>query len=216
MSAVVFDLDGTLIDSAPDLGNAVNLMLSGEGLEPLDLPTVVSFIGNGLPRLVELAMGARGMDMSRHDDLTSQVLDHYNAGNSALTSLYPGVLEMLEGLHRDGHVLGLCTNKPVAPARQILAHFGLLDLFGCVIGGDSMATRKPDPAPLLATFSTLGKSGIYVGDSEVDAQTASQAGVPFALYTKGYRKTPVGELTHNWTFEDFADLPGIIAKGAPL
>ncbi len=216
MNSIVFDLDGTLIDSAPDLRAAVNLMLMDQGVDLLDMPSVISFIGNGLPNLVRLAMQARNLDMARHDELTKDVLDHYQAGNSALTTLYPGVREVLETLHLDGHALGLCTNKPIAPTREILEHFALTDLFSAVFGGDSFATRKPHPDPLLATFKALGGKGIYVGDSEVDAETAQRADIPFALYTEGYRKSPVADLPHTWSFSDFSSLPDIVATSQTL
>jgi len=211
MIPIVFDLDGTLIDSAPDICAAANKMLEDEGLEPLDLPTVTSFIGNGLPNLVGLVMQARGLDMTRLKALTANMLDHYSAGKGALTTLYPGVREVLETLRHNGHPLGLCTNKLIAPARENLAYFDLTELFSFVLGGDSLAERKPHPAPLLATFDALGGNGIYVGDSEVDAETAQRAEIPFALYTEGYRKTPVALLPHTWSFSDFASLPGIVS-----
>jgi len=216
MTPIVFDLDGTLIDSAPDLRAAVNLMLKEQGLDPLDMPSIISFIGNGLPNLVRLAMQARNIDMARHEALTENVLDHYQAGDSALTALYPGVREVLEILHRSGRALGLCTNKPIAPTREILEHFDLTHLFSAVLGGDSLATRKPHPDPLLATFKELGRPGIYVGDSEVDAETAQRAGIPFALFTEGYRKSPVALLPHNWSFSDFSSLTDIVATSQTL
>ena len=211
MSAIVFDLDGTLIDSAPDIRAAANGMLKEEGRDPLDLATITSFIGNGLPNLVGLVIEARRLDMARHEALTARVLDHYTAGNGALTKLYPNVRDVLETLHRDGHHLGLCTNKLIAPTRDILGHFGLTNLFRVVIGGDSLAERKPHPTPLLATFEALGSPGIFVGDSEVDAETARRAKIRFALFTEGYRKTPVAALPHDWSFGDFLVLPAIVA-----
>ena len=214
MSAIVFDLDGTLIDSAPDLGAAVNRMLATEGLPPLDQPTIISFIGNGLPRLVELSMAASDIDMNRHAELTDIVLQDYTANSGVLTCLYPGARDILQGLHAAGHILGLCTNKPAKPAQDILDHFGLSPLFSAVIGGDSLAQRKPHPAPLTATFDALGQTGLYVGDSEVDAETAQRAGTPFALFTEGYRKSPVTDLPHDWAFDSFANLPGIVAAAA--
>ena len=212
MSAIVFDLDGTLIDSAPDLRAAANAMLADERLEPLDLVTITSFIGNGLPHLVRRVMEFRGLDMTRHDALTDTVLNHYAAAKGAYTTLYPNVKQVLTGLRADGHVLGLCTNKPIAPTRDVLEQLDLAGLFETVIAGDSLPQRKPHPAPLLAAFKALGSSGLYVGDSEVDAETAQRGEVPFALFTEGYRKTPVSGMAHRWSFSDFAALPTIVAS----
>ena len=213
MPSIIFDLDGTLIDSAPDIHVAVNLMLAAEGLQPLTLAEVTGFIGNGLPRLVELVMQHRGIDMARHADLSAQVLDLYNAGNGALTVLYPGVAECLHRLRQVGYVLGLCTNKPLVPTHAVLRHFGIAHLFAAVIGGDSLPQRKPDPAPLLRVIADLNTAGcVYVGDSEVDYDTAIAADVPFALYTEGYRKTPLDGFPAATPFDHFDDLPGLVAQ----
>ena len=205
MARIVFDLDGTLIDSAPDIRAAVNLMLVEEGLAPLSLPEVIGFIGNGLPHLVTLVMAARGIDPARHAELSPCVARHYDAVNGQETVLYPGVAGALAALHAAGHSLALCTNKPEAPARACLAQMGIAALFDQVIGGDSLPRRKPDPAPLHACTPD-----IYIGDSEVDAETASRAAVRFVLFTEGYRKTAVAELPHAASFTDFADLPTLI------
>lgn len=213
MRAIVFDLDGTLIDSAPDIRAAINRTLTDEGHAALDLPTVVSFIGHGLPNLVVKAMGARGIPMADHARLTAATLAHYNAASNDLTRPYPGVMTVLEGLRRDGHRLGICTNKPEAPARKVLAQFGVAHLFDVVVGGDTLATKKPDPAPLHHAFAALGMdSGLYVGDSEVDAETAQAAGVPFAFFTQGYCHIPHADVTCIARFDHFDTLPGIVAE----
>ena len=208
---LIFDLDGTLIDSAPDIHAAANRMLAGEGVEPLDLPTITSFIGNGLPKLVERVMAARGMDPVRHKMLTQITLDHYNADATTLTRPYPGVPQALQALEAAGHRLALCTNKPEAPARAVLADLGLAGHFPVIVGGDTLAVNKPDPAPALACVEAMGGgAAAYVGDSEVDAETAQRAGLPFYLFTEGYRKSPVAALPHKAAFADFADLPALI------
>lgn len=210
---IVFDLDGTLIDSAPDIHAAANLMLAGEGAASLDLKTVTSFIGNGLPKLVERAMRARGIAMSEHARLDKVMLDFYDRDPATLTRLYPGLDSLLPGLKAAGHRLGVCTNKPEAPTRTILDVFGITELFDVIIGGDTLPVKKPDPAPLKAAFEALGEGArLYVGDSEVDAECAERAGVPIALFTEGYRKVPVDELTHAYAFADFGDLAGIVQK----
>lgn len=211
MTAIVFDLDGTLIDSAPDLRAAANKMLASEGRGPLDLPTIISFIGNGLPKLVERAMRARDLPMERHAELCARTLAFYNAESTARTVPYPGLIAALEGLRGNGFALGVCTNKPEAPARDILDQLGMAPYFDAVIGGDTLAVKKPDPAPLRAAFEALGRGGLYVGDSEVDAETAQRAGVPFLLFTEGYRKTPVEALPHLARFDHFDALPGLVA-----
>lgn len=208
---VIFDLDGTLIDSAPDIRAAVNRMLADEGQAPLDLPTIIGFIGNGLPRLVERAMAARGLDMSRHGALTRITLDFYNAVSPVLTRTYPGVPQALESLRAAGHRLALCTNKPEAPARAILADMGIARHFAVVVGGDTLPVTKPDPAPALECLRALGGgAAAYVGDSGVDAETARAAGLPFLLFTEGYRKEPAAALPHASAFDDFARLPALV------
>ncbi|MDO9639313.1 MAG: phosphoglycolate phosphatase [Pseudotabrizicola sp.] len=209
---LVFDLDGTLVDSAPDIHAAVARMLAGEGREALDLAVVTSFIGLGLPNLVQRVIGHCGMDPSDHARLVGVTLGHYNAGTNALTRVYPGVIEALTRLQQAGHAMAVCTNKPEAPARAVLRDLGLEGFFGVVIGGDSLAVTKPDPAPLHACIAALGGGpAIYVGDSEVDAATAVAAGVPFALFTEGYRKTPVPGLPHRAAFSDFSRLSDVLA-----
>lgn len=205
MVRIVFDLDGTLIDSAGEIHASVARMLEEEGASYLDRATVTSFVGNGLPNLVGQVIGATGLDMARHKALTARVLWHYNDIGGAMTEPYPGVLEALGRLRGLGYRLGICTNKPEAPARHILEKLEL-GAFEVVIGGDSLATRKPDPEPLHAAANALGEGPlIYVGDSEVDAETAERAGAPFLLFTQGYRKSPVEALYHDALFDDFAD-----------
>ena len=220
VTAIVFDLDGTLIDSAPDIHAAANRMLASQSAAPLDLATVTSFIGNGLPKLVERVMRAGGLDMETHARLTQMTLDYYNAASADLTVPYPGVVAALHRFRSAGYAMGVCTNKPEAPARDILAALGLEGFFGAIVGGDALPVKKPDPAPLLHVFEKLNaRDRLYVGDSEIDAETAQRADVDFALFTNGYRKRPVAELTYVAAFSDFGDLPGIVdnvfAPGTP-
>ncbi|MSU90158.1 phosphoglycolate phosphatase [Rhodobacteraceae bacterium 2CG4] len=214
MNAIIFDLDGTLIDSAPDLRAAANAMLAEFGAPPLTLDEVRGFIGNGVPKLVERCLAARGIDPAVHLDAVARFSAHYDVAPAALTVLYPGARTALQVLARS-HPLGLCTNKPEAPARKLLTHFGLETLFGAVIGGDSLPVRKPDPAPLIAARDALGAAAaVYVGDSEVDAETAQAAAMPFALFTGGYRKTPVSGIAHWRAFAAHDALPGLILRDA--
>lgn len=215
--AIVFDLDGTLIDSAPDIHAAANRMLADCGEAPLDLATIIGFVGNGIPHLVRLVRQARDIPDARQDEMTATMLAHYTAHPADLSRPYPGVVGCLADLKACGYRLGLCTNKFRAPSMQILDALELTGFFDVVIGGDSLPVKKPDPAPLQATFDALGTERLlYVGDSEVDAETAQRAQVPFALFTRGYRKTPVAELPKTFAFDAFdtlaAHLPALVAR----
>lgn len=208
---VLFDLDGTLVDSVADIHAAVTRLLEGEGRPPLDRATVQSFVGNGLPKLVERVIGATGLPMARHADLTARALEIYNHAPAALTRPYPGVPAALAALRDAGHPMGICTNKPEAPARHVLAALGLDGFFASIVGGDRLPVVKPDPAPLRLCAAEMGAARfVFVGDSEVDAATAQAAGVPFLLYSEGYRKGPVDSLPHAAAFAGFAELPALV------
>jgi len=213
MTPIIFDLDGTLIDSAPDIHATANRVLALEGLPPLPFEQVRGFIGNGVSVLISRILIAQDLpgEGAQHKRMAEVFTEQYESAVT-LTTLYPNVAETLALFRRQGRRLGLCTNKPVAPTRAVLAHFGLDGTFDAIVGGDSLTTRKPDPAPLRHVAQALGGTAIYVGDSEVDAETAARAGLPLALFTEGYRKTPVHELYHSVTFGDFAELPGLIAR----
>ena len=215
-AAVVFDLDGTLIHSAPDIHLASAKALEDFGLAPLDLKTITSFIGNGLPVLSDRVMNARGIDVGRRADFHKCIARHYDAVNGQLTRLYPRVAEALAVLAGRGHPLGLCTNKPEGPTRDILEAVGLGQVFSSLVCGDTLAVKKPEPDPLIACFAELGGEGVYVGDSEIDAETAVRAGIPVALFTDGYRKTPTSGLPHAVAFSDFSKLPGIVTEMGTL
>lgn len=212
--AVIFDLDGTLIDSVPAIHAVSNAVLSGMGLPTLDRATVRSFVGRGVPNLVRQLLIASGEDPD--GPLFAQVeralVARYETDVEGNTP-YPGVVAALDQLAAMGCRLAVCTNKPYRPAEAALRHVGLWDRFAAVVGGDSLPTRKPNPAMLHHAHEKLGGGPmVYVGDSEVDAETAANARAPFAIYTEGYRKTPVTELPHDFAFSSFADLVGFIAR----
>lgn len=210
---IVFDLDGTLIDSAPDIHAAANRMLADFGHTPLSVAQVTSFIGNGIPNLVRLVMEARDIPAYQEEVMQARMLEHYTAHPADLSRPYPGVTECLQTLRNQGYRLGVCTNKLHAPTMQILDALDLSRLFEVVVGGDTLPVKKPDPAPLHAAFKALGAGAVlYVGDSEVDAATAEKARVPFALFTEGYRKTPVEELPHAASFDHFGRLADIVER----
>lgn len=216
---VVFDLDGTLIDSLPEIAEAANRLLAEEGRAPLPVAQIGSFVGRGEAVLLERVMRAAGLDLARFDALRPRFTEIYVEA-SRTTRLFPGVAEMLADFRARGIPMGLCTNKPSAPLEVVLEAASLSGTFGVVVAGDSLPERKPHPAPLFFALERLGSpTGLYVGDSEVDAETAERAGVPFALFTEGIRSRPVAEIPHHAAFSDFSALAGIygeVASGAAV
>ncbi|MCF6274081.1 MAG: phosphoglycolate phosphatase [Rhodobacteraceae bacterium] len=207
MKSVVFDLDGTLIHSSPDLQAAANKMLADYGLAPLDIPTVESFIGNGVPKLVERCLRVYGQPLT--EEAVDKMRGYYGANPYTLTKPYGGVVACLEALKGAGIKLAICTNKPVAPALTILDGLSLTKYFDVVVGGDTYSTHKPDPQPLLGCMDKMGAekaNTVYVGDSETDALTAKNADMTFALFSGGYRKMPCEELRHHFLFSNFDSL----------
>lgn len=210
MVRLVFDLDGTLIDSAPDLRALANTLLRREHRKPITLAETRSFIGNGTRLFIARMRAAREIPDSEQDRLHEAFLEGYQSA-VRLTRPYPGVTAVLGALRDNGHRLGICTNKPKRATDSVLSHLGMNDRFSAVLGGDSLPIRKPDPAPLYACLDALGDGpGLYIGDSEVDAETARRAEVPFLLFTEGYRKSPVDHIPHSYAFSDFSALPGLI------
>ena len=210
---IVFDLDGTLIDSAPDIQTVAGQVLGRLRKPALTLQETRDFIGEGGAVFVSRMMAARGIPetTASHADIYREFISLYEfAVDKAV--FYPGAFETLVRLKADGHRLGLCTNKPERPARAVLRHMGLEPVFDAVMTGGMLSSRKPEPDMLLQTIQSLGGGPtLYAGDSEIDAETARRAAVPFALYSEGYRKTAVEEIFHQWVFDDFALLPAIVA-----
>jgi len=212
-SLVVFDLDGTLVDSAADLAVAINAMLADFGCEPLSVAQVRLMIGDGVAMLVARALAARHC---RHADPAAAervFMRHYESDATALTTAFPDVAEALRALRDEGIPLAVCTNKPARISAEILDTLGLGAYFTRVIGGDSLPFRKPDPRVLLelaAAFAVRPDSSLLVGDSEVDAQTARSAGMPFVLMKHGYRRGPAEGIPCLAALEGFGELPALV------
>ena len=216
LRAVVFDLDGTLVDSAPSLHAAAGAMMAERGLPSPDLPTLTGFVGLGAGVLVARCLRWAGADPDRHPDALPRFLAIYGADPVAGTTAMPGAAAALASLERSGLRLGLCTNKPEAPARAIVAALEL-GPFGAVVGGDTLPARKPDPAPLLHAASLLGAAPadvLYVGDSETDLRTARAAGIAYVHVEGGYQPAPLPALDARERLADMSQLPGCIASRA--
>lgn len=210
--AVVFDLDGTLIDSLPDIAAAANALLDEEGLEPLPQSRIGGFVGMGEKVFLDRLIAATGLERAQYDALMARFMVLYKA-NTGRTRLFPGVLDMMSTLRDSGLALGLCTNKPGGPLQGVLDALDLGRWFDAIIAGDTLPIRKPDPAPLHLGFERMGATeGVYVGDSDVDAETAQRAGIPFLLFSEGIRTKPVSDIPHDALFGDFSRLPDLCTR----
>ena len=210
---VVFDLDGTLIDSAPDMHRAVNLMLADLGCGPLTLNDIRSMVGDGASALIARALAARQCVNVDTGKALTGFLHHYETHPTAFTRPYPGVAETLERLQAFGLTLAICTNKPTKLTEMILERLGLRPFFERVVAGDSMPFRKPDPRALMEVlngFDTPPAAALLVGDSEVDAATAQAAKVPFILMTYGYHRGPIDGISSIATLDHFPELATLL------
>ncbi|WP_370401099.1 phosphoglycolate phosphatase [Sulfitobacter sp. JB4-11] len=209
ISALIFDLDGTLVHSAPDIHAAVNMALRKLGRETLDLPTIISFIGNGIGVLTDLCLKATGgTDSETHKTALAHVLEAYQRDMTTLTRPYPGVRDALEDFHARGVPMAICTNKPAQAAVALCAALDLARFFDVIAGAEDGQPRKPDAAPLLDVITRMGaapQSALYVGDSKVDYDTAANAGVAFRLFNGGYLNHPLPDLGAADRFEHWSD-----------
>lgn len=216
--AVVFDLDGTLIDSAPDLRVAVNKVLAEHRRRPLGLNEVKMMVGDGATKLVERAFAATGGEPAVSDlpNLTRRFLGFYEGHAAECTRPYPGVNETLSHLKADGLALGICTNKPEAATREVLHDLSLNGYFGAVLGGDSIdGARKPDPRVLQGVLDALGvaaNDAVMVGDAANDVGVARALGVPVILVSYGYTRIPVDELGADLVISEFSQLTGALTR----
>jgi phosphoglycolate phosphatase len=212
-TSVIFDLDGTLIDSAPDIHATANRVMAEWGYPALSRAEVQGYVGKGMHHLVACLLTHHGSPAQGplYDATLARFQTEYLTAH-ALTTVYPNAQAALATLQAMGARLGICTNKPIAPTLAVLAHLNLTSMFHTILGGDSLPIRKPDPKHLFATARAMGRQRvIFVGDSEVDADTAQAAETPFLLFTEGYRKTPVDQMAHLAAFDDWAKLPELIA-----
>jgi phosphoglycolate phosphatase len=190
--AAIIDLDGTMLDTAPDVHVAVNRMREELQLAPLALDTIKNFVGKGTENLMRrvLAIDFDAAGIARHyEQALAAYLRHYHAINGDYTSLYPGVVEGLQAMRSNGLRLACVTNKPIAFAQPLLQKKNLAAYFDVVYGGDSLPMKKPDPYPLLKVCSDFGlhpHEVVAIGDSSNDAQAARAAGCRVLNVPYGY------------------------------
>jgi phosphoglycolate phosphatase len=184
---LLLDLDGTLVDTVPDLAAALNRLMASRSLAPFTWPETQRMVGDGVAKLVERAFAARGIVPD--SDAISNFSDDYGAHAAVGSRVYPGVPDTLAALAHEGWRLAVCTNKPEAAARTLLDALGLGPLIAAVGGGDSFPVRKPDPAHLLATLRAAGGTpdrAVMAGDHANDVAAALGAGVPCIFAGWGY------------------------------
>jgi len=212
LRGVLFDLDGTLIDSAPDLAGAANRLRADHGLEPLPLESLRPMVGSGARGMVGVAFGVAPGD-ERFEALRDAFLAHYAAGLLERTRPFDGVQEMLSALEADGVAWGIVTNKATRFTRPIVAGLGLAQRARVVVCGDTTPHSKPHPEPLLYAARTLDlapENVAYVGDDLRDAQAARAAGMPMLAATWGY--LGLGEPVHEWGADALVDAPSQVLE----
>lgn len=216
--AVLFDLDGTLVDSAEDLRRALNAVLAERGLRSLGLAEVKGMIGDGAAKLVERGLAATGGDLAGHGEALRRFLAIYEANAAEATRPYPGVAETLAALKARGLPLAVVTNKPAAATAAVLEALGLAPFFQAVVGGDTLLERKPHPAPLLHALAALGVSpgeALMVGDNHHDVKAARAAGAAAIAVTYGYSHVPHAELGADHLIDSLTELLPLLGTAEP-
>lgn len=212
---VLFDLDGTLIDSAPDLATATNKVLAESAMEPLSVNEVRSMIGHGVAKLVQRAFRARGLALEKPalTPFVDRMMDFYMQGLTDETELLPHAREIVAHYKAQGVKTGVVTNKPYKATMGILAYFGLDTELDVVVGGDQVENKKPSPDIVqlaLTRLEAAPSDALLVGDSAADVGAAKAAGVPVLVVMGGYTDNPAAELGADGEVESLADVP----KGA--
>lgn len=216
MRTVVFDLDGTLADTSGDLLAAANACFQGLGHGDLLGPGDALTAFHGGRAMLRLGFSRLGTVDERQIDAQYPVLlEAYGQAIAVHTTLYPGAVEAVEALRRNGFAVAICTNKPEGLAEELTLRLGIRGLFGALIGADTLPTRKPDAAPYIAAVrqagGTVGRS-MLIGDTETDRNTGLAAGVPVALVTFGPEGRSIERLAPEALLDHFDDLPDLAAR----
>ena len=214
---IVFDLDGTLVDSAPDLTAALNHVLAMDGLAPVPLEAVRGMVGLGARKLIERGLAAHGANANpeRVEERVKTFIDHYRDHIADASRLFPGVMERLNAYGAQGIKMGICTNKPIALSEALLSALDIAPYFAAVLGADSLPVRKPDPLHLLETITRLGgerETSVMVGDSMTDITTARNAKVPVVAVSFGYTSVPPADFAADALIDHFDDLDAALMR----
>ena len=214
---VVFDLDGTLVDTAPDLINALNFVLDREGLPPVPLQSARNMIGAGARKLIErgLELDGRAYSVEEMDRLTSDFIDYYAAHIADASRPFEGLENALDDLGALGYRFAVCTNKLEWLSKLLLQQLGLSSRFAAICGADTFGVSKPDPAILRQTIARAGgelKSAIMVGDAGPDIGVARRAGVPVIGVEFGYTDIPIAELKPDRLINHMRELPAAVGS----
>lgn len=213
---VLFDLDGTLVHSAPDVNHAINTVFEAEGLPAFTVEETRPYLGKGARVLVEQMVHGAGFQRSADDldRITRTFLDVYAANPVVDSFVYPGVFAVLERLRREEALLAVCTNKPQITARPVLDRLALADWFDAVVSGDQVSNRKPHGEHVLAAIAACGgerTGAVMVGDSDNDINAANHAGVPSVAVSYGYSSIPPDDLGADVVIGSFDRLPATLA-----
>jgi phosphoglycolate phosphatase len=212
---VVFDLDGTLVDTAPDLINALNFVLDREGLPPVPLHSARNMIGAGARRLIErgLELEGRSADLEDITRLTSDFIDYYAAHIADVSRPFEGLEGALDDLSARGYRFAVCTNKLEWLSKLLLDQLGLSSRFAAICGADTFGISKPDPAILRQTIARAGgevSSAIMVGDAGPDIGVARRAGIPVIGVEFGYTEVPIADLKPDRLINHMRELPAAV------
>ena len=208
--AVIFDLDGTLVDTAPDLWRATNHVLAQAGRGEITLDQVRAYVGFGARKLIARGFAATGdlPDDRDIEPLYEKFVAYYGANIAAGSTPFPGCLALLQRLKAEGFRLGICTNKLEALSVKLIKTLGLGAYFDAIVGPDTIGIAKPDPAPYREALRRMGAEkarSVLVGDSETDVLTARAAGVPVIGVTFGYTAEPIQTFKPDALVSDFAE-----------
>ena len=215
IKAVIFDLDGTLVDSAPDLMLATNHVLSRLERRAITMDEVRSFVGHGARALIKRGCAATGdaVDEKTLDFYFAEFLRFYEKNIAVNSVAFPGVINLLKRCAAGGLKMGVCTNKLEGLSVRLLQALGMEKYFGAIVGPDTLNIAKPHPAPYLETVKRLGvrsKDSILIGDSETDILTARAAGVPVVGVTFGYTQKPVATYNPDYLVSHFDEVWDIL------